>query len=140
MFSAALFLSLASIGELQAPPPPVPVDPEKRAAQSIQKNLGVEFSVLESKLRRSIIRTKTPYGFKIKSIQAKSVAATAGWQAGDVLLEWNGVPIKNLSDLDDGLQKAGDTATFKLARYKKNQPAMSRQPWEDVEGKIKLKP
>lgn len=135
MFCAAVFvgMSLAS----SAPP----ANPEQQAAQAIQKQLGVEFAVAESKIRRSIIRTKTPYGFKIKSIEPNSTASQAGWQVDDILMEWNATPIKNLTDLEEGLKKsAGDaTANYKLSRYKKNQPALSRQPWEDVAGKIKLK-
>ena len=136
----ASLVAAFSVVYLLEQPPPARIDPEQQAAQSIQKQLGVEFSITESKIRRWIIRTKTPYGFKIKKVVANSKAAQADWRVGDVLMEWNEAPIKNLVDLEDGLKKAheADNAKFKLSRYK-NEPWRSRQPWKDIDSVIKLK-
>ncbi len=118
-----------------------PADPEQMAASAIHKSLGVEFAVAESKIRRSIIRTKTPYGFKMSKVEKDSPAATAGWKEGDVLLEWNSQPIKALTDLDTAITKLkkGEAGKFKLARLKKDEPIWSRQPWQHVEGQVVLK-
>lgn len=117
---------------------PKPRDRERLAAEAIQKSLGVEFAVLESKLLRSITSTKTPYGFKVRDVERDSLAANAGWKPGDVLLEWRGRPIRQLEDLDSAMQKAPVTeaAQFKLARHRKDASALSRQPWEYIHGTI----
>jgi S1-C subfamily serine protease len=113
-------------------------DSELTAAAAIKQSLGVDFAVLESKVRRSIISTKTPYGFKIAQVEKDSKAAKAGWKDGDILLEWNEQPVRQLAELEAALKKskAGDAVKFKLARYKKNEPALSRQPWEYIEGNM----
>ncbi len=134
-----LQLALSLVGFLPSVAPIDPLaDPEQAAASAIQKSLGVEFAVAESKLRRSIIRTKTPYGFKMSKVEKDSPAAAAGWKDGDVLLEWNGQPIKTLTDFDTAIKKLkkGEAGKFKLARLKKDEPILSRQPWEYVEGHV----
>lgn len=121
---------------LAAAPPPNQF--RTPAAPTIRESLGVEFAVLESMFRRAIIRTRTPYGFKISKVENGSAAARAGWITGDVLLEWNGRPIHALTDLDSALKKArsGKAAKFKLARHKKEASIWSRQPWKYIEGEI----
>src|SRR5262245_24972011 len=116
-------------------------DPEQQAATAIKKSLGVELNVAESKLRRSIIRTKMPYGFKISTVEKNSLADKAGWREGDIILKWDDQPLKTLTDLNDGVQKSKGRVAgkFRLARYKKNVSIWSRQPWEYVEGKIEIK-
>ena len=116
-------------------------DPEQTAAQSIHKSLGIEFAIRESKLRRSITRTKTPYGFIISKVEKNSPAARAGWKERDILLEWNNQPIKSLVELDNTIRKAGNEnpAKFKIARLKKDVSIWSRQPWLTVEGQLALK-
>ncbi len=118
-----------------------PADPEKTAANAIQKSLGVEFAILESKFRRSITSTKTPFGFKIRKVENGSVASKAGWNDGDVLLEWNEKPIKTVAEVDQVIQaaKSGDAVKYKLARFKKDEPITSRQPWEYITGQVVLK-
>jgi membrane-associated protease RseP (regulator of RpoE activity) len=127
------------IGALLVVPPTGPAqaaDPEREAAAAVRRALGVEFNVLESKVRRSIIRTATPYGLKIGTVDKDSPAARAGWQAGDILLEWNAQPVRSLTQLRDALATNGAAAPFKLARYKKDVSVWSRQPWQYVEGKV----
>lgn len=142
MVNTAFLLIVSSVapGWIVDEPQPKP-DPEQQAATAIKESLGVEFSVLESKIRRSIIRTKTPYGFKISKVEKDSVADKAGWKAGDILLEFNEKPLKTLGDLNNGIQKAraDGSGKYKLSRYKKNVPITSRQPWETVEGKVTMK-
>src|SRR5262245_4767376 len=140
MSLSALALSLVMTGPAAAMAHPQE-NPEQKAATAIKKSLGVEFNVAESKLRRTIIRTTTPYGFKLGTVDKNSLADKAGWKDGDIILEWNEQPLKTLTDLNDGVQKSkGDVpGKFKLARYKKNVPIWSRQPWEYVEGKIEIK-
>ncbi len=118
--------------------PDAAADPEQAAASAIHKSLGVGFAVVESKIRRSIIRTRTPYGFKVSKVEKDSLAARAGWKEGDVLLEWNGQPVKALVELDRAIKKAkrGEPARFKLARYKKDSSIWSRQPWQYLEGRM----
>jgi C-terminal processing protease CtpA/Prc len=118
--------------------PAKPEDPEQSAASAIHKSLGVEFAVLESRIRRSIIRTRTPYGFKISKVEKGSPAARAGWKEGDVLLEWNHQPVKTLVGLASAIKEArsGASARFKLARLKKDEPIWSRQPWRYLEGQM----
>lgn len=117
-------------------------DPEQQAGDTIHQVLGVKFAIAESKLRRSIIRTKTPYGFKISHVEKDSRTARAGWKEGDILLEWNGQPLKTLTEMNTALQKAkqGEAVKFKLARYKEGAPMWSRQPWEYLEDKLVVKP
>jgi S1-C subfamily serine protease len=113
-------------------------EPVQRAAAAIKKSLGVEFSILESQIRRSVTSTKTPYGFKIREVEKNSTAAKAGWKEGDILLEWNGQPVRQLDELETAIQKsnAGGGIKVKLARYKKDAPALSRQPWVYIDGSI----
>jgi S1-C subfamily serine protease len=113
-------------------------DPIERAARAIKKSLGIEFAILESKIRRSITSTNTPYGFKIREVEKDSAAAKAGWKEGDILLEWNGQPLRQLDELETAIQKsrAGEAIKVKLARYKKDAPALWRQPWEYIDGTI----
>lgn len=134
MLGLACWLPLGTQNDGPAPP----VDPEQAAAGAIRKALGVEFAVLESLIRRSIIRTKTPYGLKLNKVDRDSPAARVGWKAGDILLEWDGQPVKTLVQLDSALKqaKSGATARFKLARLKKDEPIWSRQPWQSVEGQL----
>jgi len=142
MFGATILLTMGTWLPTAAANSAQPtVDPEQQAATAIKKSLGVEFNVAESKFRRSIIRTKTPYGFKIRTVEKNSLADKAGWKEGDIILEWNEQPLNTLTDLNNGVQKskAGEAGKFKLARYKKDVSIWSRQPWEYVEGKIEVK-
>jgi S1-C subfamily serine protease len=102
------------------------------------KALGVEFAAAESRLRRSMISTRTPYGFLVKSVTKDSAAAKAGWRVGDVVLEWDGQPLSELSTLDAAVRQLppGTIVKFKLARYKKNLTLLTRQPWEYHEGTL----
>jgi len=143
MFTSYVVLGLACFLPL-APAddrPDAPPSPEVKAARAIQESLGVEFAVLESKIRRAIIPTKTPYGFKISGVKKDSPAANAGWEEGDILLEWNGEPIKKLTSLNEAVSKAEprEKAKFKIARYRTGVSLLSRQPWDYIEDEIVLK-
>jgi serine protease Do len=114
-------------------------DPE--AVIEIREALGAQLSVWESYLRRSIISTRTPYGFKISKIDPDSPASRAGWKKGDILLTWDNEPVKWAGDLSEWIRSAGPGAKvpFKIARRKKNISLFSRVPWQEIQGVIELK-
>ncbi len=115
--------------------------PEPLAGSELRDRLGVEFAVLESKIRRSIIPTRTHYGFKIRSVAKGSPAERAGWRRGDILLEWNREPIHTIEGLRDAVRGSSEdvASAFRLARRKQGAPPWSRSPWEEIDGTVSLK-
>lgn len=109
--------------------------PETTAASRVRAAIGCEFAILESKIRRSIISTDTPYGFKVAAVDAGSPADKAGVEAGWLLMEWEGRPIREIAQLDQWLWTvpAGGEVVVDYARKKKNVSIWSRHPWEDGE-------
>jgi len=124
---------------------PGPVGPDIRAdheaVPKVQEVLGAKLSVTESYIRRSIISTRTPYGFKIASVEKDSPADRAGWKNGDILLAWNGKPIESVAELLKWIRSAkpGVEVPFKISRRKAKLLELSRDPWEDIAGTIKMK-
>ena len=111
---------------------------ERAAAAEVMKALGAEFSVTESYIRRSLIETETPYGFKIRKVIAGSPAARAGWKKGDILLRWNGRPVESVRDLVGWIffSKRGAETAFDISRRKKGFNLLDRDPWIEVKGRI----
>ena len=68
-------------------------------------------------------------GCLIDGTSPDSPAEKGGLKGGDMIVQWNKMPIKNLYDLMKGLNtsKPGDVVTLKVKRNKK-----------DVEPKVKL--
>ena len=108
-------------------------------AESIRHATGLRFAVFESYIRRNIIRTRTPYGLKIKAVDAESPGARSGLEKGDILLKWNGEPVRKLEPLRTWIDKSrGERKPVKItvARRKKKAPRWSRRPWETIETTI----
>jgi S1-C subfamily serine protease len=105
---------------------------------AIRNATGLRFRVIESVIRRNIISTSTPYGYKIRSVDADSPAARAGLKKGDVLLTWDGQPIKSRKDLRNWIDAAEANAEIPIhyARLKANRNALDRHPWQEHEGVI----
>jgi len=106
------------------------------AATTIRDAIGLEFAVGESLLRRSIISTRTPYGFKIRSVAADTSAARAGLRKGDVLLEWDGKPIRTIRELQAWVSDA-KPGTRVPVLYARRQ-MLRRPPWQEASAEIEL--
>ena len=70
---------------------------------------------------RSLVRLRPRFrrrrhGVKFADVTAGSPAAKAGFQAGDIMVEWDGKPIQNLYDFTYALRgkKPGDEVTVKV--------------------------
>lgn len=118
--------------------------PDCRAAdthsEKVHRLTGLQFSVLESRIRRSIISTSTPYGLKIRAVDADSPAAGAELKRGDILMRWDGKPIRNVSDIHDWILAAepADLVDVEFSRLNRNVPIWSRHPWRSLEATIEL--
>lgn len=132
-------------GHTSAPPEAIAAEraPDERqrdpsAADEIRERTGLTFAVLESKIRRRIISTDTPYGFKIRRVAPDTPAARAGLTRGDVLLTLDGEPIRTLRGLRRQLRAAPDAAPLPIsfARLKPHRTIFTRRPWEMHEGVI----
>lgn len=112
----------------------------RTAGQTIRDATGLRFKTVESIIRRNIISTSTPYGFKIKSVDADSPAARAGLRKGDVLLEWDAKPIKSRTEFSQWLDDAerGKPVAIRYARLKSDRTLGSRRPWKEIEGTMTL--
>ncbi|MCA8950785.1 MAG: PDZ domain-containing protein [Planctomycetes bacterium] len=108
-----------------------PSQPPRTAA-----DLGIEFAVLASKIRRSIISTDTPYGFAVAKVAKGSLAADAGIAHGTIVLEVDGVPLREVDELDAVLAEAepGQKVTLLCSSRKKVRRLFDRKPW--VEKKV----
>ena len=114
---------------------------DRAAAPAVRESIGADLKVTESYVRRSIIRTKTPYGFLIRKVDRDSPAARAGLKSGDILMKWDGRPVKSVEELLEWIRaaKSGETIVVQIARKKTKVGIWSRHPWEDLELRIKLK-
>ncbi|MHC5023082.1 MAG: PepSY domain-containing protein [Planctomycetota bacterium] len=122
-------------GEDDAPATPT-------AAQEIRDRTGLRFSVLESRIRRRMIRTRTPYGLKISSIDRGSPGALAGLQPGDVLLEIDGRPIDTLERLRERLRAGapGEAVPIHYARLRPERTIFTRHPWQEHDATLTPRP
>ena len=111
--------------------PQDPVDPQQR----IKRDVGIEFAVKTSKLRRALIRTSTPFGFAVRKVAKDSLAEQAGVTPGTIVLTVDGTPLREVKDLEDVLAKAapGQKLVLKCSRRKANVNLLDRHPWEDFE-------
>jgi membrane-associated protease RseP (regulator of RpoE activity) len=131
---AALSLLLGSTLLAQSAPTERPQDPPEPPSR-VQTDLGIEFAVKTSKLRRAMIRTTTPYGFAVRAVAKGSLADLAGLTKGAIVLTVDGAPLREVADLEAVLAKAapGQKVVLKCSRYKKNARLLDRHPWEDFE-------
>ncbi|MFO1077212.1 MAG: PDZ domain-containing protein [Planctomycetota bacterium] len=113
-----------------------PAQAKSRAADV----LGVEFAVRSSKLRRAIIRTRTPWGFAVKAVRKDSLAAAAGLAKGDVVLEVDGAPLREVEELEKVLAGAapGQKLVLKCSRRKAKTRWLDRHPWIELTIEIVL--
>lgn len=121
---------------------PLGIAAERTATRTIRDATGLRFKAVESVIRRNIISTRTPHGFKIKSVDADSPAAKAGLKKNDVLLEWDGKPIESRKDFSQWLTDAerGKPIAIKYARLKSDRTLGSRKPWREVATTMTLQP
>jgi pimeloyl-ACP methyl ester carboxylesterase len=78
-------------------------------------------------------------GVKLDAVTPKGMAASAGLQAGDVLLSLAGAPVRELCELSAALRKAGAEATCEVVFLRKGEQKTARatvaeQPLESLEG------
>jgi|GEM_PF-1353674 len=111
-----------------------------QALDAIETALGARLRVAESYLRRSIVSTRTPYGFKIAKVSKNTPAARAGWRKGDILLTWNGKPLESTAALLMWIKSAaaGTIVPAGISRRKTGISIFSRDPWESIESKIEI--
>jgi S1-C subfamily serine protease len=112
---------------------PTPTPRRDDAASCVREQLGIDLAVAQSRVRRSITSTSTPYGFLIARVRAGSPAERAGLRAGDVLLEWDGAPIGEVEELADHARRLrADGAALRYARKRPNVPLTfpATDPWE----------
>jgi serine protease Do len=135
---------LAALLALAAPPDDASLRErlakDRAAVAAVRDAIGVELAVTESYVRRSIIRTRTPYGFKVRSVARHGIAARAGLEPGHILMEWDGKPIESVAKLLEWIRgtKRGTEVTVSAARRKRRASLFDRQPWETVEVTIVL--
>lgn len=137
----AILAGLLYVLPAQADPSPVPPQAASRSAASrIRADLGIDFAVATSKLRRSIIRTRTPYGFSVRAVVKDSVADLAGIARGTVVLEVDGKPLREVAELAQVLEhgKPGQKLMLQCARRKDRITWRDRNPWEEFQAEITL--
>jgi len=114
-------------------------DPQSDPTGYVEAITGMNFDVEQSKARRSMISTTTPYGFVVAAVRADSPAAAAGIEPGDIVLKWNGEPIVQVADLalwiDDGEESAEVKVEF--SRLRKDVTLFSRRPWADFDATLR---
>jgi hypothetical protein len=118
---------------------PAPVGPSPDpAGLRVKEDTGLRFSVLESKIRRRIISTESPFGLKVRAVSRNSPAAAAGIEPSWILMRWNGNPIREVSEIDEWLWTAPAGAEVEVG-YSRRKAAgiVDRNPWED--GTVRMK-
>ncbi len=103
------------------------------APSYVREHLGIDLAVAQSRVRRRITSTSTPYGFLIARVRAGSPAERAGLREGDVLLEWDGSPIAEVEELADHARRIrADGAPLRYARKRPNVRLTfpATDPWE----------
>jgi S1-C subfamily serine protease len=106
-------------------------------ASALRDSLGLELAVTQSLVRRRIISTRTPYGFLVSGVVPGSPAARAGLATGDVLLEWEGEPIRSVQQLVDLATASGVAILY--ARKRPGVPLTfpATDPWEARRTRVK---
>jgi C-terminal processing protease CtpA/Prc len=124
MSLTALVILAAFPASLPAQEPAAGREPDE-ARRVVRERTGLTFSWLESLIRRSIISTDTPYGFKVNRVIPGSPAGKAGIRPGDVILEWDGRPLRSLADLRGWFGDPEGPRTIGIARARPGK----RAPW-----------
>jgi len=121
LVTALLFaLSLADPASAQ--------DETRSAHDRVTEETGLTFSVAGSLLRRSIISTDTAYGFAVRRVRAGSRAARAGIAPGDILMKWDGRPVRTLETLAGWIdeEEAGADVAIEVSRRKAHRRPFDR--------------
>lgn len=94
---------------------------------------GLRFAEFESVLRRNLISTSTAYGLQVRAVTPDSPAARAGIQPGDIVMKWDGRPLRSTRELATWLAAAGAPTSVRvdLSRRKRTS-LLSRKPWTDL--------
>jgi len=111
------------------------------APSYVREHLGIDLAVAQSRVRRRITSTSTPYGFLIAQVRAGSPAERAGLREGDVLLEWDGAPIGEVEELADHARHIrADGAPLRYARKRPNVRLTfpATDPWETRRTRVRL--
>ena len=97
--------------------------------------------MLESRIRRRLIRTKTPYGFKIRSVDEDSPAAAAGLEKGHILMKWDGEPLRTIKQLRKALRATpkGAQVVVEYSVHVKKASLFNRRPWRTRKATIVLR-
>ncbi|MHC4991627.1 MAG: PDZ domain-containing protein, partial [Planctomycetota bacterium] len=140
----AFLIALLPASATQARAVELPLDVAAAASRgptrSITDATGLTFSVLESYIRRRIISTRPPYGLKIRSVTGESPAHRAGLRPGDVLLTWNGQPIRSPRQLRGWIAASQPSQPIELgyARLRADRTIWSRSPWAEMKTSLTL--
>jgi len=121
----------------QAPADSIELDEARRI---VREQTGLTFAWFESLIRRSIISTDTPYGFKVERVNPGSPAGKAGIRRGDVILEWDGRPLRSLGKLGRRLHEIapGTRVSVLVARKKPRTGLFPRNPWREFDATLEL--
>lgn len=135
ILGAVLVSGSSTPAQTDTPPPEAP-----RSHPITHEKLGIEFAVASSKLRRSIIRTKTPYGFAVRAVTKGSLAEAAGIRKGTIVLEIDGRPFEEVGEIEAVLEKAapGRKIVLLCADRKKKRRLLDRKPWVQREVELEL--
>ena len=125
---------------------PVPVQESpawvelQEARRVVHAQTGLRFSWLASLLRRSVVSTDTPWGLRVRAVAAGSPADTAGLREGDIVLEWNGAPLRSLTGLGRRVETAPPGARFELVVARRDADAswLTRDPWSELRATLEL--
>lgn len=103
---------------------------------------GLWFAEQESRIRRSIISTRTPYGFLVDRVAPASNAARAGIRPGDVLLKFDGQPVASVDQLARWIaqEDTGALIPIEVARRRSPPRFLSRDPWQHLAIGLRLGP
>ena len=109
----------------------------------VRELLGLELSETESRIRRSLISTRTPYGFLIAGVRPSSPAARAGLRPGDILLKWDGVPIHEIEELANSARSVRARSGSAPVEYARKRDHVrltfpATDPWETRRTRIRL--
>lgn len=140
------FSSASSQAPSASKSPAVATSTRVDAEAVVRERLGIELSVTSSLVRRRITSTRTPYGFLIAKVAPDSAGARAGLMAGDVVLEWDGMPIRTVQELADAatrLSAATAARTGASVRYSRKREGVpltfpATDPWETRCTRIRL--
>lgn len=118
-------------------------EPQQEAAlKEIRRELGIGIAVSQSFLRHRKVSPKTLYGFEVTAIDEGTPAAVAGLAPGDVLLQWEGKPVRSVTELREWVSGSSRRQPLKVkyARQREDATEPSRDPWQIEEAWLRPGP